>query len=117
LGRRNAARKAAKQAKGTGPALAVAQFAISQQPSLIDVDRAPVAAVDSLPGIGPAIAARIVANRDSFGAFGSLDGLQRVRGIGPALAKAIRDRVTFSGMARPDAPTSKGKGKGRAKMP
>jgi competence protein ComEA len=69
----------------------------------IDLDFAPIAAVDSLPRIGPALAKRIVANRDSFGAFGSLDGLQRVRGIGPGIAKALRSLVTFSGVPRQGA--------------
>ncbi len=85
--------------------------------SSVDLDFASVAAIESLPRIGPALAARIVANRDSFGAFGSLDGLQRVRGIGPAMAKALRDRVSFSGVLRPGAPTSKDKGKRRPKVP
>ncbi len=84
---------------------------------LIDLDYAPAAAIESLPRIGPALAARIVANRDSFGPFGSLDGLQRVKGVGAAMAKALRDRVTFSGVARPDAPTRKDKGRRRPAAP
>ncbi|MHB8838311.1 MAG: ComEA family DNA-binding protein, partial [Gemmatimonadaceae bacterium] len=83
----------------------------------LDLDLAPAASIESLPRIGPALAERIVANRDSFGAFGSMDGLQRVRGVGPALAKALRDRVTFSGVPRPDAPTGKDKGRRRSKAP
>ena len=35
------------------------------------------------------------------GAFGSLDGLQRVRGIGPAMARELAPYVTFSGTPRP----------------
>lgn len=85
--------------------------------SRIDLDLAPAAAIESLPRIGPALAARIVANRDSFGAFGSLDGLQRVKGVGAAMAKALRDRVTFSGVARADAPTRKDKARRRPVAP
>jgi competence protein ComEA len=69
----------------------------------LDLDNASIASVESLPRIGPALAKRIVANRDSFGAFGSLDGLQRVRGIGPGIAKALRSLVTFSGVPREGA--------------
>lgn len=69
----------------------------------LDLDLATVAAIESLPRIGPALARRIAANRDSFGAFGSLEGLQRVRGIGPAIARSLRDVVTFSGVPRPGA--------------
>ena len=52
---------------------------------------------------------------ETLAAFGSLEGLQRVRGVGPAMVKALRDRVTFSGVVRPDAPTAQTKGKRRAK--
>ena len=48
----------------------------------IDVDRAPAGELIRLPRIGPTLAARIVANRDSRGPFGSLVQLDRVTGIG-----------------------------------
>ena len=63
----------------------------------IDMDRADTTQLDRLPRIGPALARRIVANRDSFGAFGSLEKLHRVKGIGPAMLKALDSLVTFSG--------------------
>lgn len=66
----------------------------------IDVDRADVDALDRLPGIGPALARRIVEDRDANGPFGSVDALQRVRGIGPALAARLAPLVTFSGVPR-----------------
>ncbi len=71
----------------------------------VDVDRASAELLDALPGIGPALAARIVADRDSLGPFGSLEGLQRVRGIGPALAAKLKPRITFSGVPRPAPPS------------
>ena len=43
-----------------------------------------------LPGIGPVLSGRIAADRHKNGAFGSLDGLLRVRGIGPGKLAAIR---------------------------
>lgn len=69
--------------------------------SPIDLDRASAREIEALPGIGPALAGRIVSNRDSAGAFGSIDGLCEVRGVGPALAKRLRPLVTFSGARRP----------------
>ena len=66
----------------------------------IDADVADAASLDGLPGIGPALAARIVDDRAANGPFGSLDGLQRVRGIGPALARRLAPHVTFSGVSR-----------------
>ncbi len=64
---------------------------------LIDLDRATEREIDALPRVGPALARRLVANRDSFGAFGSLEALGRVRGFGPATRKRLAPLVTFSG--------------------
>lgn len=62
----------------------------------VDVDRAGVVELDRLPGIGPALAARIVADREAHGPFGSMRALERVKGIGPALARKLEPHVTFS---------------------
>jgi competence protein ComEA len=66
----------------------------------IDVDRASAEELDRLPGIGPALAQRIIEDRAAHGPFGSVEGLQRVRGIGPALATRLAPLVTFSGLPR-----------------
>jgi competence protein ComEA len=64
----------------------------------IDVDRATAKDLEALPRVGPALAARIVTERDAHGPFGSVEALdQRVKGIGPAMANALRPLVTFSG--------------------
>lgn len=70
-------------------------------PSPIDLDRATVEEIEALPGIGPALAKRIVATRDSAGSFGSMDALCTVRGVGPKLAERLRSLVTFTGPRRP----------------
>ena len=85
--------------------------------SPLDLDFATAAAIESLPRIGPALARRIVASRDSLGAFGSLEGLQRVRGIGPAIAKSLRTLVSFSGVPRPAAPSDTVKRRRRRSAP
>lgn len=64
---------------------------------IIDVDVANAAELEKLPRIGPSLAHRIVANRDSLGAFGSIEAFGRVRGIGPALQLLLEPLVTFSG--------------------
>lgn len=43
-----------------------------------------------LPGIGPVLSGRICADRHKNGAFGSVDALLRVPGIGPGKLRAIR---------------------------
>ncbi len=67
----------------------------------VDMDTASAELIESLNGIGPALAKRIVAHRDTFGAFGSIEGLGRVRGIGPALSAKLAPQVTFSRLPRP----------------
>ena len=69
-------------------------------PAIIDLDIAPAAEIETLRGVGPGLAARIVADRDSLGPFGSTDELQRVRGIGARLAAKIAPQVTFSLLPR-----------------
>jgi len=67
----------------------------------LDLDRATQDEIEGLPGIGPALAKRIVAFRDSVGSFGQVEALCDVSGIGPALVKRLRPLVTFTGQHRP----------------
>lgn len=67
----------------------------------IDLDHAPADLIEALPGIGPALARRIVAHRDSAGPFRGLRALCDVRGIGPRLAERLRPLVTFGGHPSP----------------
>ena len=69
-------------------------------PAIIDLDVASATEIETLRGVGPALAARIVADRDSLGPFGSTDELQRVRGIGERLAAKLAPQVTFSLLPR-----------------
>lgn len=62
----------------------------------IDMDRAQEWEILSLPKVGPGLAHRILANRDSLGPFGSLDELRRVKGVGDGVVSAITPYVTFS---------------------
>jgi competence protein ComEA len=60
---------------------------------VVDLNTADAAALESLPGVGPVLAARIVAYRDSVGPFASPEDLVRVRGVGHATLERLRDRV------------------------
>src|SRR5438477_2395346 len=63
------------QAPAPAPAPAPMPRPAPSPPPLVDIDRAADTDMERLPWIGPALARRIVANRDSFGTFGSLDAL------------------------------------------
>lgn len=59
----------------------------------VDVNTAASTELQTLPGIGPVLAERIVAWREANGPFGSVDALLDVSGIGPAVLGQIRDLV------------------------
>lgn len=61
---------------------------------MINLNTASAEELELLPGIGPALAARIVAFRDSHGQFRSINDLDRVSGIGPRTIERLRDKVT-----------------------
>jgi comEA protein len=63
----------------------------------VDLNRATEAELEALPGIGPALAARIVAWREEHGPFARIGDLARVPGIGPALLERLEPLVTVSG--------------------
>ena len=50
---------------------------------------------DSLPGIGPTLADRIIQFRDAQGGFSSVDQLNDVSGIGDKLFAGLKDLVTL----------------------
>lgn len=55
----------------------------------IDLNRADATQLEALPGIGPVIAARIVAYREANGPFTALEQLTNVEGIGEATLSNI----------------------------
>lgn len=57
----------------------------------VNINSADAQQLDTLPGIGPVIAARIVAWRQEHGPFGSLSALQAVPGIGAKLLAGLKD--------------------------
>ncbi len=59
----------------------------------VDVNHATAAELESLPGIGPALAQAIVDYRGAHGPFRSVDDLGDVRGIGPAKLEQLRPLV------------------------
>ncbi len=62
----------------------------------VDLNRATADELTRLPGIGPVLAARIVAARDARGPFSSVDDLRRVSGVGAAKLAGLKEFVTVS---------------------
>lgn len=63
-------------------------------PSLININTASVEALQTLPGIGPVLAQRIVDYREQWGPFQHVVDLMEVSGIGPRLLQRLEPHVT-----------------------
>jgi len=61
---------------------------------LININTATLEALDTLPGIGPVIAQRIINHRDANGPFQSIEAIQDVEGIGPATYARLKNLIT-----------------------
>ncbi|MDZ4178018.1 MAG: helix-hairpin-helix domain-containing protein [Coriobacteriia bacterium] len=61
---------------------------------LVNLNTADVAALETLPGVGPATAVKIIADRDANGPFATTEDLMRVSGIGEKKFEAMADLVT-----------------------
>lgn len=79
-------------AAGDGPVQATAAPASSA--GKINLNRATKEELMRLPGIGPALAERIVHHRETQGAFRAPEDLMNVSGIGEKKFEAVKDLVT-----------------------
>lgn len=66
---------------------------------VIDLNAADTYDLDRLPGIGPAKAEAILAYREEYGPFQSVDDLLSVSGIGEVTLENLRPYVTAGGAA------------------
>lgn len=66
----------------------------TRAPSKININTASVDELDTLPGIGPSLAQRIVDYRTQNGDFKTIEDIKKVRGIGDALFNQIKDLIT-----------------------
>ncbi|MGV8852184.1 MAG: helix-hairpin-helix domain-containing protein [Rhodoglobus sp.] len=80
------------------------QFAVPEQGEVgadaaasdtrVNLNTADAATLDTLPRVGPAMAARILAWRDANGRFASIDDLRNVSGFGDKTFEGLRELIT-----------------------
>lgn len=75
-------------------------------PGKLDLNVATEQEIESLPGIGPVLAERIVSYRQSSGSFRNVEQLRRVKGIGKKKFDRIKAMITVS-QERPPAVSHK----------
>lgn len=64
-----------------------------EESAVVDLNTADQTALETLPGIGPGLAGRIIAWRDEHGRFTAVEDLLDVSGIGDVRFAELRDRV------------------------
>ena len=78
-------------------AISQAVFALPDEAASVNVNTAePALLAELLDGVGTARAQAIVDYREEFGEFASIDDLLDVRGIGPHVIEANRDKIAIS---------------------
>jgi competence protein ComEA len=81
-----------KAPAGTNPA---GTSAVSGANGLVNINTADEKALDTLPGIGPAMAKRILEYRQQQGSFQQLEDIKKVKGIGDAKYEKLKDKITL----------------------
>lgn len=64
--------------------------------SIVNINTASQEELETLPGIGPVTAEKIIEYRQANGDFSSIEGIQKVSGIGPATFEKIKDLITVN---------------------
>ena len=81
--------------RGASPVLATPEEeVVTTTTELIDINTASQAELESLPGIGPTTAQKIIEYRDENGPFVSIEDIINVSGIGPGTYERIKDLIT-----------------------
>ena len=60
---------------------------------IVNINTADEKALDTLPGIGPAMAKRIIEYRETEGLFQSIEDIKKIRGIGDAKFEKLKDKI------------------------
>jgi competence protein ComEA len=97
---------AAQQAKAQPPAAKSSSAAKPSAPSApINLNSATQAQLESLPGVGPKAAQRILDYRKQNGSFKKIEDLMNVKGFGEKTFLKLKPMLTVSEKAAPNGPS------------
>ena len=82
-------------APGSSPAGGPSAVPTTASAGAVNLNTATLADLDTLPGVGPVLAQRILDWRQANGAFSSVDELREVTGVGEKRLADLRDKVTL----------------------
>lgn len=77
--------------------------ALSFAADLVNINTADASLLDTLPGVGPTIAGRIIDYRTAHGPFAAIADIQNVSGIGPSTYAKLEPYITVGDGAAPAA--------------
>lgn len=81
--------------EGASPVLATPlSEVVSSTTELVNINTATIAELDTLPGIGPTTAQKIIDYRTQNGSFLNIEDIINVSGIGPASYERLKDLIT-----------------------
>jgi comEA protein len=83
-----------------------AQPAKTDTAAVINLNTASAEQLDSLPGIGPKVAARIIEYRQKNGSFKKIEDVMNVKGIGEKAFLKIKGRLSVGAPAKADGQAS-----------
>ena len=66
-------------------------------PAALNINTATAAELEALPGVGPVLAARIIAYREENGGFRAVEELTKVEGMGGKTLEDIWNLITVGG--------------------
>ncbi|HQX17749.1 MAG TPA: ComEA family DNA-binding protein [Anaerolineales bacterium] len=84
-----------------GSSLVVEPVSVPTEPAasteLIDINSASQSELETLPGIGPTTARKIIDYREENGPFQAIEDIMNVSGIGPGTYERMKDLITVGG--------------------
>jgi len=76
------------------PGQGAGQTGSAQTNGLVNINTADLSQLDTLPGIGPSLAQRIIQYRETNGPFNSVEDIKNVSGIGDKRFEELKDKIT-----------------------